>query len=83
MDSTYCTEFGRVIGYKYHLFDNNAITYLLVCGQRVGWGGGGGNNNCHHHETNPNEGSKGDLTDQLGGRGLRLGWIGWRHILQG
>ena len=41
MDSISCTEFVRVMGYKYLLLAANTATALLVCIRGVGGGGGG------------------------------------------
>ena len=58
MDSISCTEFVRVMGYKYLLLAAHTFTYLLVCRHRVE-GGGGDDNDCHHHGLNANQGGEG------------------------
>ena len=82
MDYIYWTGLGIVTGYKPLLLDSHAITEILVCGHRRGEKGDD-YENFHHHGPSTNKGGKGDLTEDRGGRGLKLGWIGWRGHLQG
>ena len=61
LNSTSCTGFVRVIGYKYLLSSARTIKNLLVLrrGGGRGKGEGGDENDLHYHGPNTNEGGGG------------------------